>query len=107
MRYRKHVFVCVNERDSADPRGCCAAKGGAAIRDHLKTRAKALGLADIRINKAGCLDVCAAGPVLVVYPEGVWYRCPTKEDAEEILLAHLRDGRPVSRLRLDRAAKDA
>jgi len=101
MRYRQHVFVCVNERDASDPRGCCAAKGGADIRGYLKRRAAELGLTGFRMNKAGCLDACADGPVLVIYPEGVWYRCATTKDADEILLTHLRDGGRVARLMLD------
>ncbi|MCE2509537.1 MAG: (2Fe-2S) ferredoxin domain-containing protein [Alphaproteobacteria bacterium] len=105
LRYRKHVFVCMNERPADDPRGCCAAKGSPAIREYMKRRAKELGLSDIRINQAGCLDVCEAGPALVVYPEGVWYRCETKRDADEILLVHLRDDGRVPRLMLDRDEK--
>lgn len=101
MRYRKHVFVCVNERGADDPRGCCATKGSAGLRDHLKQRAKELGLKDVRINKAGCLDVCRNGPALVIYPEGVWYRCSTKEDADEILRTHLCEDGRVPRLMLD------
>ena len=101
MRYRHHVFVCVNEREDSDPRGCCAAKGGADLRRYLKRRAGELGLTGIRMNKAGCLDACANGPVLVIYPEGVWYRCVTKRDADEILLTHIRDGGRVARLMLD------
>ena len=105
-RYRKHVFVCVNARDPEDARGCCAAKGSLALRDHMKQRVKELGLSDIRINKAGCLDACETGPTVVVYPEGVWYRCETKQDADEIILVHLRDNGRVLRLMLDRNEAD-
>lgn len=105
-RYRKHVFVCVNERAADDPRGCCATKGSPALRDHMKRRVKELGLDGIRINKAGCLDACEVGPTVVVYPEGVWYRCETKQDADEILLVHLRDDGRVHRLMLDRNEAD-
>ena len=100
-RYRKHVFVCVNERGSNDSRGCCSAKGSPALRDYMKHQVKELGLDGIRINKAGCLDACEMGPAVVVYPEGVWYRCETKQDADEILLVHLRDNGRVLRLMFD------
>jgi hypothetical protein len=53
-------------------------KNGEALRDHMKARAKALGLKNVRINNAGCLDRCDLGGDLVIYPEGVWYPCPTK-----------------------------
>jgi (2Fe-2S) ferredoxin len=64
---------------------------------------KELGLAGsgkIRVNKAGCLDRCADGPVMVVYPAGVWYTLVDQEDVEEIIQSHLINGRPVARLQL-------
>jgi len=64
----------------------------------MKARAKALGLKGVRINTAGCLDRCAHGPSLVIYPEGIWYTMRTEADVDEILASHLRDGRPVERL---------
>ncbi len=68
----------------------------------MKARAKELGLDGVRINSAGCLDRCELGPTMVIYPEGVWYRCPTREDIDEVLTVHVRDGRRVERLRLRR-----
>jgi (2Fe-2S) ferredoxin len=60
-----------------------------------------LGLAgsgDVRVNKAGCLDRCSAGPVAVVYPEGVWYTYVDKADIDEIVESHLKNGQVVERL---------
>jgi len=54
----------------------------------------------VRVNKAGCLDRCEHGPVIVVYPEAVWYTYVDREDIDEIVESHLRDGHPVERLRL-------
>lgn len=73
------------------------------MRDHLKARTKALGLAGaggVRVNLAGCLDRCSEGPVLVVYPEGTWYTYVDRDDMEEILTEHLIGGRVVKRLLL-------
>jgi Ferredoxin len=73
------------------------------MQDYAKKRIKALGLAgkgEIRINKAGCLDRCEEGPVLVVYPEGVWYTYVDQEDIDEIIDSHLVRGEPVERLRI-------
>ena len=68
----------------------------------LKDGAKAAGLkGKVRVNRAGCLDHCEHGPVVVVYPEAVWYHVPTVEDAEEILRSHLVGGKPVDRLKID------
>ena len=58
----------------------------------------------MRINKAGCLDRCELGPVMVVYPEAVWYTFVDKEDIDEIIQSHLVEGKPVERLMVDRPA---
>ncbi len=58
------------------------------------------GPGKIRVNKAGCLDRCADGPVMVVYPQGVWYTLIDQDDVEEIIQSHLINGRPVERLQL-------
>ena len=68
-----------------------------------KKRIKQLGLAGkgaVRINKAGCLDRCEEGPVLVVYPEEIWYTYVDREDIDEIIDSHLVNGRIVERLRI-------
>lgn len=98
--YRIHVFCCVNQRPEGHPRGSCGAKGSARLRNYLKARVKELGLEGVRINAAGCLDRCALGPAMVIYPEGVWYRYETIEDVEEILQRHLVEGGRVARLML-------
>lgn len=96
--FRCHVFVCTNERPENHPRGSCARKESIKLRDYMKARAKELGLGDVRVNSAGCLDRCELGPSVVIYPEGVWYTVRSKADADEILTAHLRDGKRVERL---------
>ena len=101
MRYRHHVFVCENRRPDGDPRGCCAAKGSEAIRAALKDEIARRGLKQlVRANAAGCLDACAHGPSIVVYPEGVWYGGVRVEDVPEIVESHLMNGIPVERLRM-------
>ena len=98
--YRYHVFFCTNRREEG---GCCADFNAQAMRDYAKQRVKALGLAGpggVRVNSAGCLDRCAEGPVIVVYPEEVWYTYVDREDIDEIIEQHLRHGRVVNRLTL-------
>ena len=98
--FRLHAFLCNNRRPDGHPRGSCAAKGAESLRGYLKARAKELGLSDVRINSAGCLDRCELGPTMVIYPEGVWYGFQTTEDLEEILQTHLLLGGRVARLML-------
>mgnify|MGYP000484967983 FL=1 len=100
LYYEAHVFCCTNRRPAGHPRGCCAERDGEALRDHMKSRAKDLGLKNVRINSAGCLDRCELGPTLVIYPEGVWYSVPTKADIDEVLETHMVKGLRVERLML-------
>jgi len=98
-RFQKHIFICINERKTDDKRGCCASRGSLDLLDHIKGRVHELGLkSKIRVNKAGCLDACAQGPTLVIYPDAVWYAPRSKEDMNEILTEHLQNNRPVERL---------
>ncbi len=99
MRFRHHLFICENRRPAEDPRGCCGAKGSPAIREALKAELTKRGLQGLaRVNAAGCLDGCAFGPTIVVYPEGVWYGGVTVADVPEIVESHLQNGNPVERL---------
>ena len=97
--FQRHIFFCLNER--ANGEACCAQHNAQAAFDHCKKRVKDLGLSgpgQVRVNKAGCLDRCAGGPIAVVYPEAVWYSFVDASDIDEIVESHLRDGRVVERL---------
>lgn len=97
--YQRHVFFCLNERSNGQ--NACAHHGAQAAFDHCKSRVKDAGLSgpgQVRVNKAGCLDRCAAGPVLVVYPEAVWYSYVDVHDIDEIVQSHLQNGQVVDRL---------
>lgn len=100
--YSAHVFLCTNERPEGHSRGSCARGGAVKLRDYMKARAKELGLPEqgIRTQQAGCLDRCELGPVMVVYPEGVWYAVKTREDIDAILERHLLKGERVPELML-------
>lgn len=98
--YRYHLFFCTHRRDGA---ACCADQDSQSLRDYSKKRIKSLGLdgaGGIRINNAGCLGRCAEGPVLVVYPEGVWYTYQNRGDVDEIIESHLQNNTPVERLKI-------
>lgn len=98
--YRAHVFACTNIRPEGHPRGSCARLGSEKLRNYMKARAKELKIDGVRINNSGCLDRCELGPVIVVYPEGVWYAVRSTDDIDEILQTHLIDGARVDRLML-------
>jgi len=100
--FKHHVFFCLNQREA--PESCCANHQAQDAWKHCKTQVKALGLngaGGVRINQAGCLDRCAGGPVLVVYPEAVWYTYVDKQDIDEIISSHLQQGKVVERLKLE------
>lgn len=99
--YERHVFFCCNQREEG--KACCNDHGARELRDYAKAQVKQLGLngpGKVRVNNAGCLDRCQEGPVLVVYPEAVWYTYVDTDDIDEIVREHLAGGRVVERLRI-------
>ena len=98
--FDKHVFFCTNQRANGD--SCCNNFGAQKLRDYVKDKVKQLAISNaenrIRINSAGCLDRCDEGPVLVIYPEGIWYTFVDESDLDEIISEHLQHGRIVARL---------
>jgi (2Fe-2S) ferredoxin len=98
-KFQRHVFICTNEREPGNPKGCCAARGGAEVAEAFKKKLYERGFKRIvRPNKAGCLDQCAHGVTVVVYPEQVWYGRVTPADVDEIIEQHIVGGKPVERL---------
>lgn len=99
--FEHHVFFCCNQRDEGEM--CCNNLGATEAQTYAKDRINQLKLKDkgnIRINKAGCMGRCEEGPVIVVYPEGVWYSYVDTDDVEEIIQEHLIHGRIVDRLKI-------
>jgi len=100
-RFERHVFVCHNVRPEGAPRPSCTSDGKSDLHARLQQLSRDAGLGGrVRINKSGCLDQCEHGPMVVVYPEAVWYGNVGPEDAEVIVTEHLVAGRPVERLRV-------
>lgn len=98
--FERHAFFCCNQREAGET--CCNNHGASDLLAYAKDRAKALGVDGnrVRLNKAGCLGRCDAGPLIVVYPEAVWYTYVDREDIDEIVSEHLRHGRIVERLKV-------
>ncbi len=99
--FKHHVFFCTNRR--GEGKQCCQDYGANEARDYVKQRLKALGIhgdGQVRINKAGCMGRCETGPVIVVYPDNVWYTYVDRDDLDEIIDSHLVNGQVVERLRI-------
>ncbi|MFD2519333.1 (2Fe-2S) ferredoxin domain-containing protein [Emticicia soli] len=99
MKFKKHVFICTNDKPA--PKKSCGSIHGNELVEAFKASIKEKGLQfDVRAQKAGCLDACAFGPSMVVYPEAVWYGNVQLADVEEIVESHFVKDEPVDRLTL-------
>ncbi|WP_395329673.1 (2Fe-2S) ferredoxin domain-containing protein [Novosphingobium sp. BL-8H] len=101
---QRHIFICAEPQKGE----CCSPEKGAAAWKYLKKRLKQLGLdgpkrengGGVARSKADCLRICFAGPVAVVWPDGVWYHSCTEDVLEKIIQQHLIGGQPVEEFRL-------
>ena len=95
--FHHRVYVCTQEKSEGVP--SCSSGNSLKVLHALEREVVAQGLDDdIQITTCGCMGLCDDGPVLVVYPEGVWYHKVQEQDAGEIVASHLANGRVVSRL---------
>jgi (2Fe-2S) ferredoxin len=96
--FKYHVFACFQQRPPGHPRGSCMGSGAKPLLDRLQAKLSAQPLPDVSMTATGCLGFCRAGPLMVVYPEGVWYTPRTEADIDEIIQSHFIEGNPVERL---------
>src|SRR3954470_20909361 len=102
MVYEKHIFICVNQRETGAARKSCGEAHGLEIVDAFKKKLKELNLPiKLRAQKAGCLDICDFGQTVAIYPEGIFYVGVEIPDVEEIIREHIMNNRVVERLRLE------
>mgnify|MGYP006126951689 CR=1 FL=1 len=97
--YKYHIFFCLNQRDDGEQ--CCMDFDAKPMFDYMKKKIKLLnlnGVNKVRVNRGGCFDRCYEGPLMVIYPEGVWYRYLNNDDIDEIISKHLIKGIVVKRL---------
>ncbi|MBI4397536.1 MAG: (2Fe-2S) ferredoxin domain-containing protein [Candidatus Omnitrophica bacterium] len=91
LQYKKHVLVCTGPR--------CAPDQAPPLYAYLKQRLKDLGLSGVEggvmRSQCHCFGICESGPLLVVYPEGVWYHHITQEKLDRIIQEHLISNRPI------------
>jgi nitrite reductase/ring-hydroxylating ferredoxin subunit/(2Fe-2S) ferredoxin len=93
-QYERHVFICTSGET-------CPAQGDVEryvkiLREGVKQAGRQV---EVRVNKAGCFSQCGHGPMIVVYPENVWYAGVQESDLGDILKSHIVGGQPVERLR--------
>lgn len=98
MVFKQHVFICGQQRPPQHPRGSCGASGALPLIERLGAKVQALGNSEVAMTVTGCMGFCQAGPIVVVYPQGIWYAPKTAEDIDEIVSSHLVGNEPVERL---------
>jgi (2Fe-2S) ferredoxin len=96
--FQYHCFVCSQQRPPGHPRGSCGASGAAPLWDRLMSRVQSLQLTNVSVVPTGCLGFCSAGPLMVVYPQGVWYQPRSIADIDRLVDEHLAGGKLVEDL---------
>ena len=97
----RHIFVCTSSRPNGQQKGFCHTKDGVAVLGKFIEELEERGLSgEVMVSNAGCFGLCEQGPVVVVYPDNVWYGKVSEDDVTEIVEEHLAEGRIVERLAL-------
>ena len=96
-----HIFVCTSSRINGQQKGYCHSKGGVdlVMKFMEEIEERELG-GEVFVNNTGCFGICEQGPIVVVYPDNVWYKAVTIADVETIMEEHIEGGRPVAALEI-------
>ena len=98
--YKKHIFFCTNQRKDKNKRSC----GGEEVdnlRLYMKEKIKSNGIKGVRVNSSGCLNRCKKGPLMVIYPEGVWLKVTNKEDIDLIIENYIKNNLITKKLLIE------
>ncbi len=101
--YTKHIFFCVNQKPNG--KKCCHDSAAPELFVYTKKKLQLMGLHGehkVRVSSTSCMGRCALGPCVVVYPEGIWYRCETQEHVDRIIQDHLVKNKLVEDLLIDK-----
>ncbi len=97
-----HVFVCTSSRINGEQKGYCFQKDSVGIVQAFMQEIEEAELTDeVMVTNTGCLGICSKGPIVIVYPEGVWYKEVSVKDVAEIVESHFENGEVVERLLID------
>jgi len=100
--YKRHLFFCNNIKDGEEQ--CCSQFGAKNLYTYAKSRVRDMGLlgeGNFGVSESRCLGRCEYGPVMVVYPDNVWYQYIDQDDVDEVIDSHLLNGETVVRLKID------
>jgi (2Fe-2S) ferredoxin len=97
----RHIFICTSSRPTGQQKGMCHTKEGVALMMKFMEEVEERDLGgEVFVTNTGCFGICEKGPVVVVYPDNVWYANVSIDDVEEIMDEHIDGGSPVSRLEI-------
>ena len=97
----RHIFVCTSSRPNGQQKGFCHTKDGVAVLGKFIEELEERGLSgEVLVSNTGCFGLCEQGPVVVVYPDNVWYGSVTPDDVEAIMEEHIEGGGIVTRLQI-------
>jgi (2Fe-2S) ferredoxin len=100
--YKYHAFFCTNKRE--DNKKCCGNSNAKELYRYMKDQCREKGILKkgaIGVSESRCLGRCVEGPVMVIYPQEIWYRCETKQDIDEIIDSYFTNNQVVKRLTID------
>ncbi|MEN8908049.1 MAG: 2Fe-2S ferredoxin [Clostridiales bacterium] len=101
VKPKYHVFVCSSSRLNGQQKGYCFSKEAVDIVQEFVEEIDSRELSnEVMITNSGCFGICSSGPIVVVYPDGVWYKAVTVDDVEEIVESHFENGKKVERLEI-------
>ena len=92
-----HIFVCTSSRPNGQQKGFCHTKAGVDVMARFMEEIDERGLGgEVFLTNTGCFGICEKGPVVVVYPDNVWYASVAPDDVGEIMDEHIEGGRVVA-----------
>lgn len=98
---KRHIFVCTSSRMTGQQKGYCHTKQGVDIVAKFMEEIEERELGEeIFVSNTGCFGICEKGPIVVVYPDNVWYGNVTPDDVEKIMDEHIEGGTPVKNLEI-------